>query len=215
MTYHDFALGKDITTTRAEAIDACQIRDADGVWHDADYHRGGPYVEPPPPSARATAKLGDRLAAAECALANAWAADSDPTRWTLWPNSMPSEDFYLLCDLHFVAEGNYQCAVSARTSAARDKLRNRKKILRSAKDAVALRGVMYSAEARVNEIEEIGREFYTDREVIDLRAAAWLARDAYEIAQTKFQDAQRQALADNRAGIIRVHHRRQPTVRHL
>lgn len=97
----------------------------------------------------------------------------------------------------------YSRALWQRVIAARDKFRNRVQPPR-ARDAIALREEMYDAEIHLDLLEKLGFDFSTERERIDAHARAWLARERYEIAEEKFQDHQRQARADRRAGIVRT-----------
>jgi len=201
--YYDRALGKTIIVTRATAIDGCIIRDADGVWHDADYHRGGPYVPPPPPSARAIARLGDKLDALELALGDVWAADSEPAKWKLYPDSMRADDFGDLCDARFIAEMAYADVLGARALIATAKAENAKRVP-TERDRYRLRDAQWDAADRLRQLRKAGSAFYTAREYHDAETNYRLATDIYRIAEQKVKAAEHEARADKRAGIVRT-----------
>lgn len=150
----------------------------------------GGFVPPTPPSARTIARLAGELDRAEQACSR---FEVDLT--------MTCEQHYARCDRLNEVEMEYGRAIAARDLAARVKAENRK--TPRANDAFKLRDAKYAAQDRLDLIEECRPEFATRRELLDANAAAVLAERLYEIAENKFQDAERQALADKRAGIVR------------
>jgi hypothetical protein len=150
------------------------------------------FVPPKPLPSRAIKKLGaalDRL---------------EPGRYS---NEANQHRFYVLA-------AEYGQALGARNLYQRCKLENSKRVP-TQRDAVKLRGEMYSAMANIDELEELGSDFHTYREFSDANSASAFAISAYEIAQEKFRDADRQARADRASNIVRKTYRRKPYEVHL
>jgi hypothetical protein len=139
-------------------------------------------------------------------------------RYWLTPDTMPAEQYYAVCDRLSDAKVEYVRAINARDLATRVKWENCKQTPRSS-DAFALRKAMFDSQVRVDEIEIIGREFYTVKEIIDLRAAADLGEHRYEIAGRKYRAAETkrrlQERADANANVVRVVYRRKSQEVHL
>jgi hypothetical protein len=155
------------------------------------------YTPPKPPSTRAISHLATSLDQAERAESIAF---DEP---------ISCEVYGCLSDRRHMAEARYVRAINQRDSAERFKAQNRKRLVRAA-DAFVLKDKMYQAGARHDRLESLGKNFSTVRERIDAQAAAHHTADLYDIAQTKFQDDQREAIADKLAGIIR--HRGSPRI---
>ena len=165
---------------------------SDEVFRASGLNRWGSdgYAPPNPPSARSVAHLAALLDQAEHAESMAW---EDP---------ITCEAYGCLSDHRHTAEARYVRAINQRDAVERFKAQNRKSPLR-ASDAFALKDQMYEARIRHERLENLDKRFSTLRERIDAQAAAHHTADLFEIAQTKFQDAEREALADKRAGIVR------------
>jgi hypothetical protein len=115
------------------------------------------------------------------------------------------------------AETDYRIAISARHYAAYLKFKNSNRV-------PTVRGVsrLYNAEMRTRQrlqelyqARNVGWEFCSAREIADAEEVAKWAASKLEIAQEKFQDAERKARADDRAVIVRVQYRRKPHEVHL
>lgn len=102
----------------------------------------------------------------------------------------------------------YSDAVGARTHIARIKKDNSKRAP-TASEGHKIKDAASKAAVHLHELCEAGPDFYTTREIIDARAAVVLTDALFEIAQEKFQDAERQGRADRAAGIVRTGY--QPT----
>jgi hypothetical protein len=164
------------------------MADQDEEW--TQWGRRADFVAPKPLSPRRIAKLGDALDRADRACSAAWHGDTG--RYWLTPDCMPGARFYSLCDRRYRAEVAYVRAINARDLAAMCKMENATRSLTS-RAAFELRHAMFDAQAHLEEIEEAGEDFSTNRERIDAQAAADLAERLYVIAERNFRDAERGA----------------------
>jgi hypothetical protein len=165
------------------------------------------FVPPKPPSARTIARLAGELERAEqehdqllrviAICGPNWAQSLDPDEIA----EVNAEELGIHCR-YWDAEIAYSRANAARDLVARVRAEDRKTPPRAA-DAFKLRDAKYEALARLDLIKQCRPEFATTRELLDANAAAVLAAELYEIAERKFQDAERQARADRSAGIVR------------
>jgi hypothetical protein len=105
----------------------------------------------------------------------------------------------------------YVDAIASRDLAARVAFIRRQKIGK----ALPLKLSSWAARNRSDMLHDLGDAFSSVRERIDADMAATQAEDFYDIAQAKFQECERDALADKRAGIVRTHYRRRPNEVHL
>jgi hypothetical protein len=157
-------------------------------------------------------RLSTKLVKAERVLCRLWEATADPTPCFIRPDGISAEEYDRLCHIRFLAEQELETAIWDSAIAKRDRFRSRRGIPR-VRDAIKLREQMYKAQTWVETLEGLGPRFYTAAEWHQARAAVWLAEEIYEIAEAKFRDAQRQARADKRAGIVRIWGTRNPNVR--
>jgi hypothetical protein len=97
----------------------------------------------------------------------------------------------------------YSDAVGARSLIARIKKENSQRVS-TASEGHKIKYAASKAAVHLHELCEAGPDFYTTREMIDARANAHLTDALFEIAQEKFQDAERQERADKAAGIVRT-----------
>jgi hypothetical protein len=142
------------------------------------------FVAPKPKSAREIRKLGDALDEAERAVSAMWAADRGT--YTFSPDCVPFAEFERIMKGYHDAKCAYGQAVTARNLYQVCKLENSKRMPKS-DDKHALDDAKYAAEARIDELEELGPDFYTHREFIDANAAFTLADQRFDIAEAKYQ----------------------------
>ena len=158
------------------------------------------FVAPKPLNKRQRDQLGGALDQVDRELSAVWAADTG--RFSLTPDSVSNERFSALCHRRHVAKIAFIEALNAHALFLRCKAENSSRVP-SNDDGIALRDAMYAAQDRFDDIEAADPDFITTREYYEARTAAILASDLYDIAQTKFQDAQREARADKTKGIVR------------
>lgn len=154
-------------------------------------------------------RLRTKLLKADRAFHDALAGSRDAVSL---PRGFSQDDWERLCADRASAENAFSAAVWDQAKAQRDRFKNRKR-LPTYVDGQRLREAMVKAAAKFDVLCELGPDLYTCDEWHELRAAAWLAAEKFEVAQERYQDDERQAAADARAGIVRVEDRH--TVRHL
>jgi hypothetical protein len=173
--------------------------------------RNPDYVAPKPLPAKWIEKLGAALERAEYEVANMWDDEFLDAR-SAFANP---EDYVDAVHHRFhVLKMEYGQALAARNEYQRCKLENSKRV-HSDREGGQLKLNMWHAMNYINKLEELGSDFSTYREFVDANSASALAISVYEIAQHKFQNAQRRDAADHKAGIVRKTHRRKPHEVHL
>jgi hypothetical protein len=103
--------------------------------------------------------------------------------------------FRLACDA-------YRSAIEQRRDYLTFKAENSNTVLTD-REGFQLKLRWWSADHDLNEVWAARPEYATMREVIDAGSAARLAKELYDIAETKFQDRQRQARFDKKHNIVR------------
>jgi hypothetical protein len=152
--------------------------------------------EPPkPPSPRAIAKLGDELERAERDLNQM--RDVAEFCGPNWAEGVPPDEVAQVIAeeaavrrRYFDAELAYIRAVHARLLYDRVKF-IRRKTPPCGSDAFALKDAMYDTRVRSDMLHDLGDTFSSRRERIDADCAACQAENLFEIAQAKYQNAER------------------------
>lgn len=151
--------------------------------------RRADFVASKPLPPRKIAKLAAAFDDAEQAASRVW--HDDKGSYWMSPDSVPFERWVAISARLHRARLDYISAINARDLFAKCKLENGRAPKSS--DAFKYRDAMSAALDRLDVIEKAGPEFSTERERIDARAAAALAEDLYDIAKSKFEDAERGA----------------------
>jgi hypothetical protein len=158
------------------------------------------FTPPKPLGARAIAKLGARCDRLERMASLALIGDLGT--YDLSPDTMPFEDWTGILDRWNEAKIAYGRAIRARDLYIITKARNSTRRVKSG-DKFPLEDAMYAARDRLELIEALRPEFETERALVDANAAADTAEELLDIAKNKFIEAEREARADKRAGIVR------------
>lgn len=146
------------------------------------------------------ASLGNALDRAERNVAAMMRADCGT--YDLSPDSVPFEEYVRLMHVQHLAYLAYSGALTERNTIAKEKFRNRKRPPRM-RDAQKYSDAKYVTEDRYDLLDKLGPDFSTKREWLDASSAFALADWKWDEANAHYQRAERQAIADKRAGINR------------
>jgi hypothetical protein len=153
------------------------------------------FVAPKPLSAREIKKLGGALDRAELQRGDMWADEYDAERLTF---ADIADYIDAIHHAFHVAQMDYGQALDARNLYLRCKFENSKRIP-THQNSLKLMGEMQEARADVDELEELGPDFYTRREFLDANAASALAISLYSIAKQKYESEEAAARRRNAA----------------